>query len=422
MALPLAFGQAGAQSAAAGQGAHELALRELAGGREHLKFGQEQEAYQARRRAWEGAFPGGQGDPNNPLFRGLPPELIPGIQGLGPDQGMKALLEFQMGDATKRADMAREMDRMRLIQQMEEGGGAAPTQAQPAPSAPAAAPTGSFGGAGIGGAMPGVDYTPPPALAPQITSPGAQPAAPRPSAPSQATAPAEPMVQIGGQQMTIPEARRRMDIRGKFKQDTSALKGAIDDAEKQAAEIRKAGEPTPDMRNKAATVEKAFNNVSASLDRYNNLIQKGRATEVGLFRTADRESAMREYNNVLLEMKELFNLGALSEKDISLTTFLPDPTLSLVPGLGQTGFNIPGPNIKANTERAVTDVKEILRTKRNSAAEDVGKAPLPPPPPRGEEKIKTEAKPTDIRKMPDGSTRYFINGQWVKKVRDKDRD
>ena len=226
MALPLAFGQAGAQSAAAGQGAHELALRELAGGREHLKFGQEQEAYQARRKAWEGAFPGGQPNMEHPLLKGMNPELAATVQAMGPDAGIEILGKLQMKGA-EQAMVAQQ--REQLARSMGLGGGQ--PQEAPAAAPPPAQPVGSFGGAGIGGAMPGVEYTPPPALAPQITSPGA-PAAPR----GGAAAPG-----VGGFNVmsdpTVQQAMRASILSG----DMSGVATAVEQAGRQYRDLAMAG-------------------------------------------------------------------------------------------------------------------------------------------------------------------------------------
>ena len=106
---------------------------------------------------------------------------------------------------------------------------------------------------------------------------GAKPAAPRPSAPSQATAPAEPMVQIGGQQMTIPEARRHMDIRGKLGAGRSALRRRMDNTEEQAAEIRRQAEADePNMRNKAATVRRLSTTCSPAWTAITTSYKKGK--------------------------------------------------------------------------------------------------------------------------------------------------
>jgi muramidase (phage lysozyme) len=134
-------------------------------------------------------------------------------------------------------------------------------------------PQGVFGQAAPGG--PAMPVTPPAAAAPSPV-----PAAPSTPAPSPTSAPAEGQ-RPGMIQITDPKAQK----------------------------------PTEAQRNRSSSVEQAFSTITSELDRYAELVGKT-GIEAKPGEAKDNLNTVRQ--GIMLQMKELFNLGVLNGPDLSL--------------------------------------------------------------------------------------------------------
>lgn len=146
-------------------------------------------------------------------------------------------------------------------------------------------------------------------------------------------------------------------------------------------------EKVPDAtRNATAKVNQAFDTIGSELDRYSELVGK-HGVEVMPGEAKDNLNAVRQ--GIMLQMKELFNLGVLNGPDLSLMErMIYDP---VVDPLKEGGLaNLPGQAWNAVAggagERAKNSVAELKRMLTNirdatnrAAAGTVGRQPAPAP-------------------------------------------
>lgn len=144
----------------------------------------------------------------------------------------------------------------------------------------------------------------------------------------------------------------------------------------------KATKPTEAQRNRVSSVNQAFQTINDELDRYAALVKKN-GIEVMPGEGKDNLNAVRQ--GIMLQMKELFNLGVLNGPDLSLMErMIYDPVVdvtkegglvNLVPQLWTGAFG--GADERARN--SVSELKRMLRNIKESAAQSIG-APSQPPP------------------------------------------
>lgn len=76
-------------------------------------FQRKQQSEAVRDRVWSGAFPGGKVNPDHPLTKGIPPDLLASVYAMGPDAGVPELAKLAMFSAENR-------QKLLLQQQMGE--------------------------------------------------------------------------------------------------------------------------------------------------------------------------------------------------------------------------------------------------------------------------------------------------------------
>jgi flagellum-specific peptidoglycan hydrolase FlgJ len=123
----------------------------------------------------------------------------------------------------------------------------------------------------------------------------------------------------------------------------------------------KAVKPTETQRNRVSAVDQAFEAINGELDRYSNLV-KQTGIEAVPGEAKDNLNTVRQ--GIMLQMKELFNLGVLNGPDLSLMErMIYDP---VVDPLKEGGLaNLPGQALSAVTgdapKRAQNSVDELKR-------------------------------------------------------------
>jgi len=392
-------------------------LRQAQEARQAETFGRERQQYDIDQKIWGDVFPGGQANLAHPLLKGATPAEALTIYGLGPTKGLDYLRQQQMAGFKNREELE-QIERIREYMRRQRGGQPA---AAAAPPPAALAGTVAGGGAGLP-ALPAElapqDYsTPtlqsaPPNVAPlgpqpaaPITPPAPVPAtraaAPAPAAPAVAGAPApagspygpgvpaEPMITYGGRNMTLNEAREEAEVWRLAKRPNEVLEKAIAAAEKDA------GVPAG-VREDAAKTDQAHKVINGILDRYNKIIQRqpfGFNTGGFVGQSADRDSAMREYHNLILQAKQAFALGQISESDMKLASQLPNPELNILAPWAGSGWQIPT-NLKERTQRAVDEMKQSMLEQRNIKAGAIGLPQEAPAPSKQEKAPESKYGPT----------------------------
>ncbi|MDG3577119.1 hypothetical protein P7F60_12020 [Rhizobium sp. YJ-22] len=122
-----------------------------------------------------------------------------------------------------------------------------------------------------------------------------------------------------------------------------------------------AQKPTEATRNRAANVDQAFTTISGELDRYAQLV-KDNGIEVWPGQSRDNLNSVRQ--GIMLQLKELFNLGVLNGPDLGLMErMIYDPVIDVTKEGGIT--NLPSQLWDATTGgaegRANNSVNELKR-------------------------------------------------------------
>jgi len=400
----------------------EFGLQKEAGERAAETYGREREQYDIDKKLFNEVFPGGQLNRDHPLVRDLTDAEAMTVYGMGPTKGMDYLRQQQMLGAKARSDIAAQNERLRQAENVARGRrGLPPIPAPPgspfttqgAPAAAAAPVTQRTPDLGYGPPTAAPTAAPPTAAPPAVASAAPPAAAPAPSAgaPSQGMVPygpgvpAEPRITYAGRNLTLDQAREEAEIYRNAKVPNEVLEKAIAAAEKDA------GVPQQ-VKQDAAKTDQAFTIISNALDRYNKVIQKqDKAFNYGGFvgQSADRDSAMGEYNQIILTMKDLYSLGQLSKSDIELATTLPDPRFSIV---GPAGFNVQH-NLKERTQAAVERIKERLQDVRNTKVGAIGlpQAATPTQAAPAAPAAPTKRQPDEVRRE-GGKTYHRFGKSW----------
>ena len=361
----------------------------------------DRQQYEADQKIWNDAFPGGVPNPNHPLFGGpgkLTPAEMMTIYGMGPTKGLDYLRQQQMTGFKNREELE-QIERIRDYMRRQTG----------QPTATAAPPTATPSGAATFGlpSLPPELQPRPPLVAPDVpASPGApapRAAAPAPAAatpqaaaalPAAAGPPArpgipEPRITFGGRNMSLDEARTEAEVWRIAKRPNEVLEKAIAQAEKET------GVPEA-IKTDAIKTAAAYEDISASLDRYNKIIQKYPSGLGFIGKSADRDVAMGLRNNIILQVKNLHSLGQLSAADLKLAMSIPDPGIRIMPAPfaeadTDAGLNFPGFGLAGRTQASVDALKESILTTRNIKAKYAGIPEITAP--KGETKAEEKAAP-----------------------------
>src|SRR5262245_19482670 len=372
----------------------------------------DRQQYEADQKIWNDAFPGGVPNPNHPLFGGpgkLTPAEMMTIYGMGPTKGLDYLRQQQMTGFKNREELE-QIQRIRdYVQQRNRqppaataapafGGGPPALPPELQPPATAAAPSASAprwdystptiqsapaNVAPLGASAPRAAAPAPAAAAPQVAA--APPAAapqPRPGIP-------EPRITYGGRNMSLDEARDEAEAWRTAKRPNEVLEKAIAQAEKES------GVPEA-IKTDAIKTAAAYEDISASLDRYNKIIQKYPSGLGFIGTSADRDVAMGLRNNIILQVKNLHSLGQLSAADLKLAMSIPDPGIRIMPAPfaeadTDAGLNFPGFGLAGRTQASVDALKESILTTRNIKAKYAGIPEIAAP--KGETKAEEKAAP-----------------------------
>lgn len=127
----------------------------------NTEFQREQQQKALTSRIWGEAFPGGQPNPNHPLTKGLPPDLLASVYALGPDAGVPQLSQLAMKGAMGRQALALQQQQGEQMARAIFGDAGMPGQ-QPQPGQPTQQPP---------------QMAPQPPLAQQAALPSTQPTA-----------------------------------------------------------------------------------------------------------------------------------------------------------------------------------------------------------------------------------------------------
>lgn len=128
--------------------------------------------------------------------------------------------------------------------------------------------------------------------------------------------------------------------------------------------------PPEAIRTRGIQADTSYRNLSSALDDYQRLIERGGAvTHPG----QHRDAVVQSRTNILLQLKELHNLGVLNGPDLTLMEqLLVDPTIGIGPSTIPNTFG----GAAGRTAAGVTRLKEMLRTIRNNAVAPTGQAPV----------------------------------------------
>jgi hypothetical protein len=174
----------------------------------------------------------------------------------------------------------------------------------------------------------------------------------------------EPMVNVFGRQTPLSEAVRRAQILDLFGQRSEALEREIQDARRNTN--------TPEtVRTRGLQINTAYQSIIDALDRYERIVDRT-GGNFNLIPSQEQDDVRTERTNILLQLKELFNLGVLNGPDLNLMeSMLVDPTY----GVGWTGpfgmqnmFGNAAGRVRNNTSR----LREMLRGIRNRAVAPLG--------------------------------------------------
>jgi hypothetical protein len=304
----------------------------------------EYERLQGRRtvmdRIWREAFGAdGQHNASHPLMQGLPPEMASTVFAMGPEAGLPALQQWQMFRG-RQAEQAR--IRQANLAQFGIGG-------QPQP--PAASE-----GSGVEGlrAQAGLPETTPGGQVPgAVPWPGAAP--PPTGAPG-----GEPTVRIGN--VTMPISQARALATASDEGTRQVITQAITAAERQ-------GQVPEAIRTRALTTDQSYRTITGALGDYVRLVEQAGMSGASWPGTT-RDAIMRARTNLLLQLKEMYNLGVLNGPDLALMEgMIPDPTISVSGVVGQGSA----------ADRAKAAADQLRRELGRVRANALGAAGMPVP-------------------------------------------
>lgn len=159
-------------------------------------------------------------------------------------------------------------------------------------------------------------------------------------------------------------------------------------------------------RNSQAKVNQAFDTIGGELDRYAELVGK-HGVEAMPGEAKDNLNSVRQ--GIMLQMKELFNLGVLNGPDLSLMErMIYDPVIDPMKEGGIA--NLPGQmwdatvgNPGARAQNSVNELKRMLTNIRDAtnraAAGTVGAPASAPPPAGGTQNVPAGVDPADWEYM-----------------------
>jgi hypothetical protein len=140
--------------------------------------------------------------------------------------------------------------------------------------------------------------------------------------------------------------------------------------------------PPEAIRTNAIKADQAYRNLSTALNDYEGLVKRIGATGATLPGQGS-DAVMQARTNIMLQLKELYNLGVLNGPDYELMqNMIPDPSIGIT-GRGPWGL-LPTPtgvpnllpgNAAARTSQGVARLREMLRTIRNNALGAAGMQP-----------------------------------------------
>lgn len=260
-------------------------------------------------------------------------------------------------------------------------GPAAPVAAAPRPGAPPPA-TSATEPLGTASAVPGVTVgapgAPMPPGAPQPIP--AAPPAPAPAAPPAAAAQAMPANDVIRRllQSRNPQAiqfglqlYRDMARRGPTADyDFMASEGTLYRVNKrtgQADVVAGTGQQRPPeaIRTQAIKADQAYQSLTTMLDNYERLVSR---TGMTALPGADKDAVTQARTQILLQLKELNNLGVLNGPDLELMN-------NMLTDTGVSAGNI-WSNPADRVGSSVSRLKEMLRTIRNNQTSAVGMPPV----------------------------------------------
>jgi hypothetical protein len=331
-------------------------------------------------RIWGEAFPNGQANLQHPLLRNVPPEMVATIFAMGPEAGLTELQKLQFFSAQRREQLRLQQEQIARIVGL--GGN---QQTPPAGNVQTPPPTQLMPPSGTG-----YQETPPP---PGLLGPGSGQAPPPGNAYQEAPPPPglmggagnlqiqrqpprEPMVNVLGRQRRLSEAVSiAQALRG------SGQTGLAEGIEREIADVRRNTGPTEAVRTRAMNADAAYQSARAAIGRYVRLVEEGGTSMVPGTQYADAVRIARQ--NLLLQLKDIFGLGALAGPDQAiLESLLPDPTAALISFGGTGGFPfgygphgltnlIPG-TAGARVRQGADRLLAELLTQRNQLARQAG--------------------------------------------------
>lgn len=135
----------------------------------------------------------------------------------------------------------------------------------------------------------------------------------------------------------------------------------------------KPDKPTEAQRNRVGNVNQAFDAITGELDRYADLVDK---TGIEAMPGKDKDNLNTVRQGVMLQMKELFNLGVLNGPDLSLMEkMIYDPVIDPMKEGGL--MNVPGQIWAGATgtagdraKNSVTELKRMLENIKNSVGKN----------------------------------------------------
>jgi hypothetical protein len=229
----------------------------------------------------------------------------------------------------------------------------------------------------------GGSLTPPPGARSAITPPpnsgvGISQPPPGTTAPPPTTGggpQSEPMVRIGTREMPVSHARA-MALSTPDAGMRSVMEEAIKAAERNA-------QPPEAIRTRALQTDSAFRTISGALQSYVDLVKR---TGITALPGQDSDAVKQARTDLLLQLKELYNLGVLNGPDLSLMEgMVHDPSVGIggfgpggmIPGISGFSNLVTSPGARA--EAMAGQLMSMLLRIRNSNASAAGMAPIQGP-------------------------------------------
>jgi hypothetical protein len=126
------------------------------------------------------------------------------------------------------------------------------------------------------------------------------------------------------------------------------------------------GRPPEAIRTQAIRADQAYQSLTTMLDNYERLVSR---TGMTALPGADKDAVTQARTQILLQLKELNNLGVLNGPDLELMN-------NMLTDTGVSAGNI-WSNPSERVGSSVSRLKEMLRTIRNNQTSSVGMAPVP---------------------------------------------